>query len=501
MIALLLLLAFLLILLNAFFVLAEFAVIKVRPTKIEELVDQGDPRARVVQHIQTHLDEYLSVCQVGITFASIALGFVGEPAFARLAEPVLTMAGLGRPEVVHGVAISIAYVLVSFLHILLGELIPKSLAIRSAVRASLFTAVPLRVFHVLFYIPLIVLNGSANAILRMMRIPSAPHLDQHSEEELRILLSRSQERGMMSFRRLLLMENVFDLGDLTVRDAMKPRRQIKVLDAAATWEAQHRVIVESRFSRYPLVEGDKALGIVHVKDILLAAGAEGLAGVDLRRLARPFLTTTEETPVEVLLADLQKRRVHLALVNDKEGRWTGFISMEDVIEEIIGTVEDEFEVEPPLRLADTLAVERIVLGVEAESIVQAIETIFAKVPPGSLPLPSDRVKQAVLLREAAMSTYLGRGLAIPHARLEGIDKPTAILGRSEAGVRIKDREEKAHLFFVLLTPAQFPNVQARLLAKIAGIMESEFVEARLLEATTPQQVHEAILAGEAAALG
>ncbi|MBI3098944.1 MAG: DUF21 domain-containing protein [Planctomycetes bacterium] len=500
MVALLLLLAFLLILLNAFFVLAEFAVIKVRPTKIEELVDQGDPRARVVQHIQTHLDEYLSVCQVGITFASIALGFVGEPAFARLVEPVLTMAGLGRPEVVHGVAISIAYVLVSFLHILLGELIPKSLAIRSAVRASLFTAIPLRFFHVLFYIPLIVLNGSANALLRMMRIPSAPHLDQHSEEELRILLSRSQERGMMSFRRLLLMENVFDLGDLKVRDAMKPRRQVKTLDAAAVWDQHWKTIVESRFSRYPLMDGERPLGIVHVKDLVFE-GTERMPKVDLRKLARAFATTTEDTPIETLLAELQRKRAHLALVNDKEGRWTGFITLEDIIEEIIGTVEDEFEVEPALRLGEALAADRIVLGVKAESIAGAVEAIFAQLPAGSLQLPVERVRQAVLQREAAMSTYLGRGLAIPHARLEGIEKPVAILGRSEEGVRIKDREERAHLFFILLTPASAPHIQARLLAKIAGIMESEFVEARLLEAETRQQVHEAILAGEASALG
>jgi CBS domain containing-hemolysin-like protein len=486
--ALYLLLAVLLLLLNAFFVLAEFAAVKMRSTRVEQLVAEGNAKAKVVQHVQGRLDEYLSVCQVGITFASIGLGFVGEPAFARM---IVLATGLDTPTA-HKVAVSISYLLVSFLHILLGELVPKSLAIRRAEGSALWTAVPLRFFRVLFWVPLVLLNGSANLILKLLGIPRSGGEDDHSEDELRIILAKSQRTGLMSFRRLLFLENIFDLGDIRVRDAMRLRDAVKVLRLGQPWEENLKVIRESRYSRFPLMDGgDFPVGIVHVKD-LFYAGSEP----DLRKIARPYLTTTEDAPLETLLGDLQRHRGHLAMVKNAEGRWTGFLSLEDIIEEIIGTIEDEFEVEPKIHLSDALSASRTVLGLEASSVEELIGQAFGRVPASELPLPVEKVVRAVLERERAMSTYLGRGLAIPHARLEGIERPILVFARSESGVPIPGRDEKAHLAFILLTPSGSPRIQARLLARICALIDSEYVADQLRKAETPLAVVEAIRAAE-----
>jgi CBS domain containing-hemolysin-like protein len=499
---LLLSVALFLLLLNAFFVLAEFSIVSVRRSRIESLVEQGSPGAKRVQHIQDHIDEYLSICQIGITFASIGLGFVGEPAIARLIEPLFQWVGEGRTAFSHGVAITIAYILVSFLHILLGELVPKSIAIRKADLSALRSARLLSWFRLLFFPALFVLNGLANLIVRLLGFSRSVRESVHSEQELRIILEHSQERGLMSFRRLLLLENIFDLGALKVRDAMKPRSSVKVLRASAPWEENLAAIRQARYSRFPLVDGDERapVGIVHVKDILfMTAGGEPS---DLRKLARPYRTAREDDPLEMLLAELQRKRGHLAVVLNAEGAWTGVISFEDVIEEIVGTIEDEFEIETPLFLSDSIGEGRIVLGVTARSLEAAVRDALARVSAADLPAPLETILKGVIEREKSMSTYIGQGLAIPHARLEGIDKPALFFVRSESGVAIGGgRPDRAHLIFILLTPSSAPHVQARMLARIAGLMDSEYVVERLREAATSAEILEAIRIGETASLG
>lgn len=502
MVAVFLLLALLLLLLNAFFVLAEFASVKVRPTRIQELMEDGDPRAVVLQKVQKHLDEYLSVCQVGITLASIGLGFVGEPSIARLVEPLIAWTGTFQQKVAHGIAITVSYIAVSVLHIVLGEMVPKSVAIRKPDAFALFCARLLVVFRWVLYPPLVLLTRTTNGILRLIGMPLAVQEVHHTEDEVRIILEESQTKGMMSFRRLLLMENIFDLGGVRVKDAMRIRQSVKVLRTDLPWEENLKVIRETRFSRYPLIESDldKPTGTIHVKDILYQAGPE-FRSIDLKRLARPFVMALEDTPIENLLADLQRRRAHVSIVFDKDGRWTGFLTLEDIIEEIIGTVEDEFEIEPPLFVADALSPGRIVLGVKAGSIEEAIHVVFSRLPSTELPTSASAAERAVIERERTMVTYLGRGLAIPHARLETIDRPLLLFARSEEGIPVKGHEERAHLLFILLTPAANPRIQARMLARIGGLLTSEYVEARLLEAETPNAVLEAIRAADPVTLG
>jgi CBS domain containing-hemolysin-like protein/mannitol/fructose-specific phosphotransferase system IIA component (Ntr-type) len=502
MLILLLFVTLLLLLLNAFFVLAEFAAVKVRPTRVEELVDNGDHRAKVLQHIQQHLDEYLSVCQVGITFASIGLGFAGKPAFEQIVAGPLQWLGVGSPTVIDATAVIVAYIVVSFLHILLGELVPKSIAIRRPDRSGLWIAVPLRLAHFIFYVPLWILNSSANSILRLCGMAAPAKDPAHSEDEIRIILERSQSSGLFSIRRLLLMENIFDLGGLKVRNAMKSPKAVKVIRRDAPWAENLAILRESKYSRFPVVVAgqDLPVGIVHVKDILHHELNKQEAP-DLMTVVRPFLKVTDDMPLETLLAELQRLRRRVAIVVDIKGQWVGFITLEDVIEEVIGSVEDEFEKEPPLFLADTLTVGRIVVGVQAPDILTAIKQVLAQVSPAELPLPRERIERAVLEREREISTYLGHGLAVPHARFEGLDRPVLLFAQSAAGIPVAGTSEHIHLLFLLLTPQAAPQLQVRLLARIAGVMQSEYVVSQLRETHDPNLLLELIRAADPGALG
>jgi magnesium and cobalt exporter, CNNM family len=485
-------LAVLLIFLNAFFVLAEFAAVKVRRSQVETLIAQGNTRAKMLRLILDHLDEYLSVCQVGVTLASIGLGFVGEPAFAEL---IVRLTGAGS-KVAHGLAVAVAYVLVSVVHIVIGEQVPKLFAIRRPEGSALWVALPLRIFRSIFYLPLTLLTRMTNAVLGLLGIRGEMKEEEHSEEELRLILAQSQNVGVMSFRRLLLLENIFDLGDVKVRDAMRPRDSVKVLKISAPFEENLKVVRDSRFSRFPVLDGgDLPVGVVHVKD-LFYEGPERLPNVDLKKIARPYVSLLADAPLENALGELQRQRSHLAVVKDATGKWVGILSMEDIVEEIVGTIEDEFETEPPIYLADALTPGRVVLGLQASSLEEVIGQAFGSVPPAELPLAPEKIVKAVLERERAMSTYLGNGLAIPHARLEGVEKPALIVALSEEGVPIKGREEKAHLIFILMTPAGQPRIQVRLLARICGLVASEYVAERLRSAKTPASVVEAIRAAE-----
>jgi CBS domain containing-hemolysin-like protein/mannitol/fructose-specific phosphotransferase system IIA component (Ntr-type) len=479
--------------LNAFFVLAEFAIVKVRPSRVTQLVAAGDGRAVLLANIQTHLDEYLSVCQVGITFASVALGMAGE----KTAELIMGDHGSTARYVV---AIAVSYLLISGSHILLGELVPKSIAIRVADRAAIWCAKPLRLFHVLFFPALWLLTAASNAILRLIGMGRVSSGEQPSEQELRIILDQSQERGVMSFRRLLFMENIFDLGGLTVRDAMRQRAQVRTLDARLPWPENLRVIQSTHFTRYPLLTTDPNTpsGFVHVKDLVIH---NDCATPDLRALARPLLATTEKTPLEALFAEMQRRRMHAALVADQRGQWTGFITLEDVIEELVGTIRDEFEDEEPVRLSDALTPERVQFDVEADSPVAAVKVALKRVPAAALPLPAAQILQAVSQRERLVATYLGQGIGMPHARLAGLSKPFVMVLRSTNGVPFEGTTEKGRLLFLLLTPAGQPRVHQRLQGIIATILhESEFVKDRLLTATTADEVLEVIRTGEQAVL-
>jgi len=496
------LLVILLLLLNAFFVLAEFAMVKARPTQMQALAAAGDQRAARVQHLQRNLDAFLSVCQLGITLASIGLGFVGEPAFAEWLKPLVRWVGAGAATDVaaHGIAVSIAYILVSALHIVIGELIPKSVAIRKAEESALLIAYPMIVFHYLFIAPVWVLNSAVNAVLRAFRLPPVAGHPQHTEDEIRIILEQSQSGSQLSFRRLLFIENVLDMGALTARNAMQPRSRVRCLRAGMSPAESDAVIAAYRHSRYPLMgdDPDSPLGYVHVKDLYVAERAGRAA--DLRAFVRPCLMAQEDDPLEGLLSEMQRKGNHIALVRDRAGRWTGMVTLEDAVEEVIGTIEEEFPLEAPVRLSDLLPPERVLLEVEGDSILAATRAALSRLPSGSLPMPVDEIMVYVAERERLGSSYVGRRLAIPHARLPGIQQPAVVVARLKTPIPAPVGVETVDLLFILLTPVDAPRIHQILLSHIAGIFSSEFLETRVHAASTRAELHNAICTAEETSL-
>lgn len=487
-----------LLLLNAFFVLAEFAAVKIRGTQIAGLKEKHPVGAAVLERVHEHLDEYLSVCQLGITFASIGLGFVGEPALAHFLQPLF-----GSAAAAHAIALTASYIAVSGLHILLGEQVPKIIALTYPERAAILTARGLRFSHWLLFIPLWGLNGSVRLILRLFGLRSLPEESAPSEAEVRLILDKSQQEGLMPLRRLLLIENVFDFSQVKVRDEMRALDQVTYLHLDRPWPENRDKILATTFSRYPLFEGDppRPIGIVHLKD-LLYKDTPWPEPVDLRSIARKTYLAAADLPLEQLLTELRKRRVHMALVQDGTGRILGMITLEDVLEQLVGAIEDEFERDTSLRLSDCMREDRVLLDIKATEPVAAISEIINRAVTSDLGIGDPHLIEAVMTRERTLPTYLGQGVSVPHARMDALKAPCVLIGRSDPGVYFgPNPADRAHLIFVLLTPSATPRAQVRLLARIASLRESDIVWDRVREAPTATALIEAIRGGEELAIG
>jgi CBS domain containing-hemolysin-like protein len=336
---------FALVFLNGFFVAAEFAIVKVRSTQIEPLIKSGLKSAKRAHQVITHLDAYLSATQLGITLTSLGLGWLGEPFVANLLQPLFVFAGLTNPTLVAAVSFGVAFGIITFLHIVLGELAPKSLAIQRAQRVTLGTAGPLHLFFVIFRPAIWALNGTANYFLRMVGIEPVSESDlAHSEEELRILLSQGKTISTTS-RSILL--RAMELRDRTVREVMVPRTQIVYLSTDKSIEESLAIALESQFTRYPLCEKDldNILGMIHLKDLFRVRGQQGSAA-QLLAIKREMLFVPETTPLERILNTFLARKVLMAIVVDEYGGTAGLVTLENVLEELVGEIRDEFDVEP-----------------------------------------------------------------------------------------------------------------------------------------------------------
>lgn len=343
-----LLLAALLVLLNAFFVAAEFAIVKVRSTRVQELVREGTPGSLATQAAIQNLDAYLSATQLGITLASLGLGWIGEPAFASLVTPILGAVGIWSAGVVHSISLTIAFALITFLHIVLGELAPKSIAIRRPEETSLLVSPPLRIFYRLFYPALWFLNAASTFFLRMVSIDPASESElAHSEEELRLLLAESHRTGSLSASKRKLLENVFDYTRRSAKHIMVPRAEITYLSLHRSLAENLETIRQSQHTRYPLCDADidHVVGMIHAKDLFQPDKLTETA--DLSKVKRDILFVPENRPLELLQRDFQQRRVHMAIVVDEYGGTSGLVTLEDILEEIVGEIQDEFDTETP----------------------------------------------------------------------------------------------------------------------------------------------------------
>jgi len=336
-------LVFFLVLLNGFFVAAEFAIVKVRSTQIAQLQDR---RAKIAKKVLSNLDPYLSATQLGITLASLGLGWIGEPAIAEMIEPALSY--LGMPSwLIHTISFAIAFTIITFLHIVLGEMAPKSLAIRRAKETTLWTASPLYAFYYVFQPFIVILNGTANRILKWMGIELSDHQQAHTEEEIRLLISQSHKSGIIDETELDLFDNVFEFSDRRAREIMVPRVNMKVLYRDNTFEENWEIIRHSHHTRFPLCGADKddIIGIIHIRDVYEQMLNNQTPS--LEELVRPAILVPETMELKDILRTLQKKRSEMAIVVDEFGGTSGLVTTEDIVEEIFGEIQDEFDDEQP----------------------------------------------------------------------------------------------------------------------------------------------------------
>jgi CBS domain containing-hemolysin-like protein len=334
----------LLVLLNGFFVAVEFALVKVRSTRIQELANEGKGTARMAMHAIRHLDVYLSASQVGISLASIALGRVGEPVVAALLERPLLAAGVDE-HLLHPISFALGIGLITAVHIVVGEQAPKYWAIQRAENASLALSYPLHWFYWLFKPAIWLLNSATNLLLRLFRItPTSEHELAHSEEELRMLVTASGRSGVLKDSEVDLVKHVFEFADKVASDVMVPRVDMVYLDATWPLERNLEVAQGHTFTRYPLCEGDPdhVIGMVHVRDLLRWAYAGEHSG-DIREVKWEILFVPETKSIDQLLREFQLRKMHMAVVVDEYGGTAGLLTMEDVLEQIVGEIYDERE--------------------------------------------------------------------------------------------------------------------------------------------------------------
>lgn len=410
------LITILLVLANAFFVAAEFAIVKVRSSQIELRAQSGSKTAKMAQTLIAHLDAYLSATQLGITLASLGLGWVGEPIVASLIIGVMHLFGYtGGEELAHTIALPVAFAIITILHIVLGELAPKSLAIQKPEKVTLALAYPLRFFYIVFKPFIVVLNGLANFLLKSVGIQPAGALEHvHSNEELRLLLEQGREGGTIEETEHELIENVFEFREKIVKEVMVPRTELIALDAGGTSDEMTIAVIEEGYTRMPVYEDslDNIIGVIYSKDLITMKEHSDL--IILHDLLRPVYFVPETKAIADLLREFQRRKIHLAIVVDEFGGTSGLVTLEDVLEELVGEIQDEYDdetvgleeigdgvyiVDASLSVADANdMIEGFVLpeGEDYTSVGGLVTKWFGHIPSESESFERDMVRMTVL---------------------------------------------------------------------------------------------------------
>jgi CBS domain containing-hemolysin-like protein len=430
-----LLIMLLLVLLNGLFVAAEFSIIGVRPSQLEQMVEEGNKQAQSVLNIVTSRqkqDQYIATSQLGITIASLGLAMYAEPQIAHFLEPYLALLWFEPSEaLVRSAGYVIALSFLTYLHIVIGEMVPKALALTDPAMMVLWLNRPMQVIQKILIGPVRILNGMGNQLLRLFQIPPAEgHARVLSPEELELIVTESAEGGMLNEEEELMIRNIFDFGERLVGQVMTPRMKVEALPLEISRDELLEQVAESHYSRFPVYDGDRdhIVGILHVKD-LVRQMLRSKGSFDLRLLLRPAPAVPEDQGVEVLLAAFRKQRLHMAIVLDEFGGMAGIVTLEDLVEEIVGEVRDEFdterepyvEISPGVLevdgeyLVDDLR-EEVFLGEESD--LPDVETVGGLIVTklGRPPLVGDEV------------TYNGDGVSL---------KVLAVDGRAVARVRVE----------------------------------------------------------------
>lgn len=477
---------------NALFVLVEFAIVRVRTSRIEMLVRTEKPGALHVQEVLSRLDVYLAAIQLGLTITALTLGAIGEPALTHWFKghferfPILP-----PPRILHGISFALALLILAFSHTVFGELVPRLVGIQKAEIVSLWSAYPLRLFSLAFRIPIAFMSFCSVAILRLFGMKSIADSESAvTEEEMRILLGETHEKGTFPLERLLLLENLFDFGSAKASEAMIPLEKAAMLSLNVPWTENLETIRARRYSRYPL--RDETLGIVgmlHVKDFLFKS--EDGRVPDLRALRREIALVSESDSLEKLLKYFPDKGIHMALVHNAAGAAVGLLTLEDIIEELIGEVHDEFDLPQAWSLMDVVVAPALAVGLAAADRQSAIAQLLAKLKAAFPELNEPEILKAILDREMKFSSAVGHGVAVPHARLPNISRPMVAVGRFSKPVPFPSPDSApVKLVFLILTPASSPIIQLKVLARIASLATNENLRRKLLRAKTAESMLE-----------
>ncbi|WP_010098812.1 hemolysin family protein [Ornithinibacillus scapharcae] len=338
-----LILVAILIMLTAFFVATEFAIVKVRSTRIDQLIEEGNRHAVHAKKLVDNLDAYLSACQLGITVTALGLGWLGEPTVERLLHPVFENLELNE-TVSSMLSFLIAFLSVTYLHVVVGELAPKTIAIQKAEAVTLYFGRVLIIFHKIMYPFIWLLNGSAQILIRLFGFkPVKEHELAHTEEELRLILSESYKNGEINKAEMTYVNNIFEFDERIAREIMVPRTEMICFYKEDSYETNMNIIRDGQYTRYPVADGDKdhIIGLVNIKELFTGHLSSGTESIEPH--IRPILHVSESTPIKQVLLRMQKERIHMAIVVDEYGGTAGLITVEDILEEIVGDIRDEFD--------------------------------------------------------------------------------------------------------------------------------------------------------------
>ncbi|MGD7008972.1 hemolysin family protein [Metabacillus sp. 84] len=343
-----LLLIAILIGLTAFFVASEFAIVKVRSSRIDQLVAEGNKNAAAAKRVITNLDGYLSACQLGITVTALGIGWLGEPTFEHMLKPIFEQTGM--PAALTPVfSIAFAFAIMTFLHVVIGELAPKTLAIQKAEKITLLLARPLTWFNTIMYPFIWSLNGSARFITGLFGLkPASEHELAHSEEELRIILSDSYKSGEINQSEFKYVNKIFEFDNRIAKEIMVPRTEIVSLSIDSLMEENIEMMQNEKYTRYPVTDGDKdhIIGMVNIKEVFTnLIQNQGKESLSLQQYVRPIIQVIESIPIQDLLVKMQKERIHMAILIDEYGGTAGLVTVEDILEEIVGEIRDEFDMD------------------------------------------------------------------------------------------------------------------------------------------------------------
>jgi len=337
-----------LIALTAFFVASEFAIIRIRSSRIDQLIEEGISSAVTSKRVISNLDEYLSACQLGITITALGLGWLGESTFEKILHPIFE--SLNIPASFNQVlSVGFAFAAITFLHVVVGELAPKTLAIQKAEWITLLVARPLVLFYKVMYPVIWLLNGSARITTKFFGLkPVSENEIAHTEEELRIILSESYKSGEINQSEFKYVNKIFEFDNRIAKEVMVPRTEIVSLSKEDTLETFLQVLREEKFTRYPIIDGDKdhIIGLINIKEVMTdIIGNEKLSERTLENYTRPIIRVIETIPIHDLLVKMQKDRVHMAILMDEYGGTSGLVTVEDILEEIVGEIRDEFDMD------------------------------------------------------------------------------------------------------------------------------------------------------------